>query len=143
MTFLASAQPVVVDASVAVGSVTDEQPAIEALMAWSRDAVPLLAPPLLWMEIANALVRGHRLSPVDVSGILRTLRMSGIEVADRGADGLDAALVLAERHRLSVYDATYLWLAIDVDGELATFDRALARAAEAEGVRLALGPAED
>ena len=41
-----------------------------------------------------------------------------------------------------MYDATYLWLAIDVDGELATFDRALARAAMAEGVPLALGPAE-
>ncbi len=40
----------------------------------------------------------------------------------------------ADRHRLSVYDATYLWLAIDVDGELATFDRDLARAAAAEGV---------
>ena len=48
------------------------------------------------------------------------------------------ALALAERHRLSVYDATYLWLAIDVDGELATFDRDLARAAAAEGVPLAL-----
>ena len=46
--------------------------------------------------------------------------------------------MLAERHRLSVYDATYLWLAIDVDGELATFDRALATAAEAEGVPLAI-----
>jgi predicted nucleic acid-binding protein len=141
MTFIAAAPPIVVDASVAVGSVTDEQPAIDALRTWSRDSVALLAPPMLWLEIANALVRGQRLSPVDVSGILRTLRMSGIEIADRGADGLDAALVLAGRHRLTVYDATYLWLAIDVDGELATFDRALARAAAAEGVPLALGPA--
>ena len=47
-------------------------------------------------------------------------------------------MILAERHRLSVYDASYLWLAIDVDGELATHDRDLARAALAEGVALAL-----
>lgn len=47
-------------------------------------------------------------------------------------------MVLAERHRLSVDDASYLWLAIDVDGELATLDRDLARAAVAEGVALAL-----
>lgn len=140
MTFTATAAPVVVDASVAVGSVTDEPPAIEALRAWSRAAVPLLAPPMLWMEIANALIWGKRFSPVDVSAILLALRRSGIEIADRGADGLDAALVLAGRHRLTVYDATYLWLAIDVDGELATFDRALARAAAAEGVPLALEP---
>ena len=39
---------------------------------------------------------------------------------------------------LSVYDATYLWLAIDIDGELATYDADLARAAEAEGVPLAI-----
>jgi predicted nucleic acid-binding protein len=39
---------------------------------------------------------------------------------------------------LTVYDATYLWLAVDVDGELATFDRALVRAAQAEGVGLAI-----
>lgn len=140
MTFTAPAAPVVVDASVAVGSVTDESPAIEALRTWSRASVPLLAPPMLWMEVANALIRGKRFSPVDVSAILKVLRMSGIEIADRGADGLDAALVLAERHGLSVYDATYLWLAIDVDGELATFDRQLARAAVAEGVPLALEP---
>jgi predicted nucleic acid-binding protein len=35
---------------------------------------------------------------------------------------------------LTVYDAAYLDLAIDVDGELATLDRALRAAAEAEGV---------
>jgi predicted nucleic acid-binding protein len=55
---------------------------------------------------------------------------------------VEAALVLADRHRLSVYDATYLWLAIDIDAELATFDADLARAAVAEGVALALPLAE-
>ena len=55
-------------------------------------------------------------------------------------DTIRIALLLAERHHLSVYDATYLSLAIDVDGELATFDRDLARAARAEGVPLALEP---
>ena len=69
---------------------------------------------------------------------LVTLRDAGVELADRGFDGLEAALVLADRHTLSVCDATYLWLAMDVDGELATFDKALIRAAEAEGVELAI-----
>ena len=64
---------------------------------------------------------------------------AGIETADRGPVGVAHAGVLAEQHRLSTYGATYLWLAIDVDGELATFDRALATAAMAEGVRLAEG----
>ena len=47
-------------------------------------------------------------------------------------------MALAARHDLSVDDATYLWLAMDVDGELATFDKDLARVAEAEGVALAI-----
>jgi predicted nucleic acid-binding protein len=141
VTFIAAPASIVVDASITVGSVTGEEPAIKALTDWSAAGMTLLAPPMLWPETANALERGHRLSPVDVSELLRALRLSGVEIADRGADGLDAAIVLAERHRLSVYDATYLWLAIDVDGELATLDRALARAAVAEGVPLALDPA--
>ena len=71
------------------------------------------------------------------------LEGAGLEVADRGPDGVRLALALAARHGLSVHDATYLWLAIDVDGELATFDRALAAAAAAavaEAVPLAFEP---
>ena len=103
---------------------------------WAASASLLLAPPLLWSETANALLLGHVLPAADVAARLRMLRRAGIEVADRGSDGLDAAIVLAERHQLFDHDATYLWLAIDVDGELATFDRALAAAAVAEGIPL-------
>jgi predicted nucleic acid-binding protein len=138
MTFTAAPAPIIVDASVAVGSVTGELTAISAMQDWAASTAVLLAPPLFWSETANALIRGRRMSAGDVAGMLRALRRTQIEVADRGFDGLEAALVLAERHRLSVHDATYLWLAIDVDGELATFDRALATAAVAEGVPLAL-----
>jgi predicted nucleic acid-binding protein len=48
--------------------------------------------------------------------------------------GVVDALDLADRHRLTVSDALYLQLAADVDAELATLDRALLRAAAAEGV---------
>jgi predicted nucleic acid-binding protein len=140
VSFSAAPDPVVVDASVAVGAVTGEEPAIRAMAEWAASASLLLAPPLLWAETTNALLRGHVLPAADVAAMLRTLRRAGIEVADRGSDGLDAAIVLAERHHLSVYDAMYLWLAIDLDGELATFDRALALAAVAEGVPLAFEP---
>ncbi len=71
---------------------------------------------------------------------MTVLEGAGLEVADRGAAGIRMAMSLAARHRLSVYDATYLWLAIDTDGELATMDKALVRAAGAEGVPLALEP---
>ena len=138
MSFVAPPAPIIVDASIAVGSAVGDEPALRAIVSWGETNAMLLAPPLMWTETANALVRGHRFSAADALLILRTLRATGIESADRGLDGLDSAITLAERHRLSVYDATYLWLAIDVDGKLATLDRDLARAAEAEGVALAI-----
>ena len=44
------------------------------------------------------------------------------------------AIVLADKHRLTVYDALYPQLALDVDGELATLDADLRQAATAEGL---------
>lgn len=44
---------------------------------------------------------------------------------------------LARRHRLTLYDATYLELAARRRLPLATFDAVLARAATAEGVAVA------
>ena len=43
---------------------------------------------------------------------------------------LDAAIILAERTRLTLYDASYLWLARALGAELVTLDDKLARAAE-------------
>jgi len=48
-----------------------------------------------------------------------------------------AAYPLSVRHELTLYDALYLELALRLNLPLATFDGALRRAAEAEGVRLA------
>ncbi len=41
---------------------------------------------------------------------------------------LKAAVVLAEQTKLSLYDASYLWLARALDAELVTLDEKLARA---------------
>lgn len=65
---------------------------------------------------------------------LERLCATGVETADRGLPGLLGAVELADRHRLTVYDALCLDLAVDVDGELATLDRDLARAAASEGL---------
>ena len=138
MTFLIVDPPIVVDASVAVGAILGEPSREDTLFGWATSGRLLLAPGGFWVEVANALIRGRRLSLGDVLGLITTLRRAGVELAERGFGGLEAALVLADRHTLTVYDATYLWLAMDVDGELATFDTALIRAAKAEGVELAI-----
>jgi len=99
-------------------------------------SAPLIVPPHFWVEMANALLRGVRLAAPDVIARLERLGATGIDVADRGMAGILEAVALAERHRLTVYDAAYLQLALDVDGTLATFDDDLRRAATSDEVPL-------
>ncbi|MFN8630626.1 MAG: type II toxin-antitoxin system VapC family toxin [Chloroflexota bacterium] len=128
----------VVDSSIAVGAAVNEGPAVDALGSLHDRAALLFAPPLIWVETANALIRRHAFSGPDATFVLRSMERIGLETLDRGMPGLIEAMSLAERHRLSVCDASYLWLALDLGAELATLDAPLARAAEAEGVPLAL-----
>lgn len=134
--------PVVVDASFAVDGVMGDVTVEAAWERWAAEGRMLLAPAIVWPEIGNALFVRRRVGLADVVAGLQAIELAGLETADRGPLGVQFALDLAVRHGLSVYDATYLWLAIDIDGELATRDLALARAAVAEGVPLALEPAE-
>jgi predicted nucleic acid-binding protein len=139
MTYRAEPTPVVVDASVALPFVADAQPDVVAVWtSWRSAGRLMLAPPLLGIEIANALLRRRRQPAADIVAVLATLEATGLAFADRGLAGLRAVLPIAERHRLTTYDATYLWLALDVEGALATRDRELTDAARAEGVELAL-----
>jgi predicted nucleic acid-binding protein len=139
VTFIAPVPPIVMDASFAVDGVTGDAAATAAWSRWADEGRMILAPAIVWPEVANAL-KSHHVAAGEIAAHLEVLEAAGLETADRGARGVAHALGLAEHHRLSVYDATYLWLAIDIDGELATTDRALASAAEAEGVPLAFEP---
>jgi predicted nucleic acid-binding protein len=131
--------PVVIDASFAVDLAVGDRPeTADALRRWISEGRMLLGPAVGWTEIGHAVLRRLGGDAIAAGRRLAQLEATGLETADRGPAGIREAMALAERHRLSVYDATYLWLAIDVDGDLATFDRELARAALAEGVTLAL-----
>lgn len=137
MSFAVDPTPVVLDASVAVASALQERPGpAEALERWATEGRMRLVPPNFWAETANGLLVGNRVGSGAVRGHLADLAVLGIEVADRGVDGVIDALDLAARHRLTVYDALYLQLALDTDALLATLDADLARAAREEGVEL-------
>lgn len=138
MTFRVAPTPLVIDASAAVAFLAEDEDALVARWStWVADRRLRLVPAAFRGEVANALLRGKRLDPAVVGDALRNLEESGFDVADRGLSGMLEAVELAARHGLTVHDAAYLWLAIDVDGELATRDAALIRAAEAEGVPIA------
>ena len=127
---------VVVDASSMVEVIIGEPGWTERFAGWQQGGSLLVAPPHFRSEMANALLRGVRLEPLDVIGRMQQLFLAGVDLIDRGFVGLVEAVERAARHGLSVYDASYLALALDLDGELATLDRALATAATAEGVAL-------
>jgi predicted nucleic acid-binding protein len=97
--------------------------------------------PSLWrIEVANVLemsVRRNRMGSDLRDKALANLSLLPISLdpdTDRQAWG--ATLRLAERHRLTMYDAVYLELALRRAMPLATLDLDLRTAASAEGVTL-------
>jgi predicted nucleic acid-binding protein len=98
--------------------------------------------PGLWrLEVGNALLmaeRRGRLHAVQLADALRLLEGLPIETdPETGLRAWTATASLARRHRLSLYDACYLELALRRGLNLASFDAALVAAAEAEGVAAA------
>jgi predicted nucleic acid-binding protein len=94
-----------------------------------------IVPRLWWFEIRNGLVvneRRGRFTELETVRFLRDLSQLVI-VFDDTPDSI-AVLTLARRHRLTVYDAAYLELALREAVPLATLDVALAVAARAENV---------
>jgi len=127
---------VVVDASVTIRFLTDEGPWPDRWVTWAEQGAMLLAPNHFRAEVANGLLRGTAFASAEVPGKLRNMFRSGVDLADRGWHGLIEAVEIAQRHRLTVYDAMYLQLALDIEAPLATLDRALATAARAEGIEV-------
>jgi predicted nucleic acid-binding protein len=97
--------------------------------------------PELWkIEVANCLSQGIRRSRIDSNeraAALADLAALSITV-DRqtGKYVWNETLTLADKHSLTVYDATYLELALRLALPLATLDDVLRRAAQQEGLAL-------
>ena len=97
--------------------------------------------PGLWrLEIANVLEMGVRRGRHDAAfreATLQDLALLPIQIdPDTNHHAWGATARLAERHRLTLYDAAYLELALRRDLPLATLDGELRTAAAAESVPL-------
>jgi predicted nucleic acid-binding protein len=100
----------------------------------TEDAV---VPSLWWFEVRNMLVvneRRKRTTEARTNSFLRDLARLRFRV-DYGPEEA-GVLRLARAHHLSVYDASYLELALREAIPLATLDAELAAAARAEGSEL-------
>jgi len=131
----------VVDASVAAGwLLPDERTEIADVLAMRMQAEDAIAPDLFWHEARSLLVTALRRNRINEAAVYISLdRLATIPL--RNASPSDAVSVtrLAIRHGLSAYDAAYLDLALREHSPLATLDKKLAAAADAEAVTV-LGP---
>lgn len=134
---------IVLDASVAVAaSLPDEAEAARPILL-EYAAVHRFVVPSYWrIEVASALLsaeRRKRLAADRLEATVAVLDMLDIEPDEAAWDDAFVRLLpLARDQRLSVYDAGYLDLAMRLGLPLLTFDRALARAADAQGVHVPL-----
>jgi predicted nucleic acid-binding protein len=130
--------PFVLDASiVACWAFADEDHPIADLALERMRTDEAHVPALWWFEIRNILIvneRRKRVTESDTAAFLRNLGRLRVMV-DRSPEEADV-LTLARRHRLSVYDASYLELAHRDGVSLATLDKQLGVAASATGVNL-------
>jgi predicted nucleic acid-binding protein len=130
--------PFVLDASIAAcWAFEDEDHPVAAVALERIRTDEARAPSLWWFEVRNTLLvneRRGRLTEADVAAFLRGLSRLGVTL-DRTPDEA-ALLALARRHRLTVYDASYLELTQREGIPLATLDSELANAARAEKLPL-------
>ena len=100
--------------------------------------------PALWRwEVGNVLLvaeRRKRISQAEGHRHVTLLQALPIEVDDGALrEAWNAAILLARKHQLTLYDAAYLELAIRLGLPLGSLDTDLRKAANSENVKLFLG----
>jgi len=122
----------IVDASAAASWLLASQATRSALELLDRiDTFDLLAPHIFQWETGNVLVRQtRRVSGFDLQGALALLDDFDIELAPPWErSDLRLLGLFAASRGLSLFDASYLWLAMAVDGAIASRDGSLLKAA--------------
>lgn len=123
----------VIDASVAMAWLLREENAPLNLDEIEEDGA--IAPQLWQSETRNGLLIAERRGRVVPSETQRWHEiLESLPISTDYAPDYRAAFELARTHGLTMYDAMYLDLALRDGASLATLDRALRRAATAEGV---------
>ncbi len=116
----------VVDASAIAALLFNEPQATD--IANQLDQVSLMAPTLLWFEMASICLKkltahpDKRESLMKVFTLLEQFKIEAMEI------DYPAVVKLAEKMGITTYDASYLWLASTHCLELVTLDKKLQKA---------------
>jgi len=117
----------VIDAS-ALAAVAFNEPGAEEAASRLDTGERVVAPALLWFEPANVCWKKIQRHPDQRQWLLqRFTRAADLPMEVREVD-YRAAILLACETALSAYDASYLWLARDLDADLVTLDERLSAA---------------
>jgi predicted nucleic acid-binding protein len=132
----------VVDASITLAWLIADENTPEALRVRDRVRRESAIVPSVWrLEVANGLVmanRRGRLNDQDVVKAIEFVAAMPIQVRHETWHQIESPILLmVYTHRLTVYDAAYLWLAMRSGLPLGTLDKKLRAAADAQGVPLA------
>jgi predicted nucleic acid-binding protein len=131
----------VLDASVTLTWFLEDE--VTAALARERTIAEGAVAPAIWpLEVANGFrvnERRGRITAGDRATALETLNEMPIELdGETVTHAWDATYALAVAHGLTVYDATYLELAIRLGLQLASLDDALRAGARSAGIALLL-----
>lgn len=119
---------IVVDASVLAASLFSE-PGGDQAATWLAGRA-LCAPHLIDYEIVNVALNKKRRRLIAAKLIEDALQdFDALDIERYAANAAELA-VLAERYRLTAYDASYLWLAAALQAPLVSFDERLGAAAQ-------------
>lgn len=123
----------VVDAS-AMGALVFGEPDAEQI-SQTLDGATLAAPALLWYEMAAVAVKKIRKHPqlgASIQGALKLAFRLPLTIIDVD---FGETVSLALKNDLTIYDASYLWLADHLGAELVTLDEKLGKAAAGKRAR--------
>lgn len=90
---------------------------------------PLVAPGLLRYEVGSICLKKLHRYPQQRAVLLKSLSFLSQMAIQEVDVPIEEALALAERTKLTVYDASYLWLARALRADLVTLDSRLGKAA--------------
>jgi predicted nucleic acid-binding protein len=130
------------DASISLAWCFDDERTsqTDALLNRLRDGSPAVVPQVWPLEVTNVLVlagKKKRITAARRREFLAMLQGAPITVEMLSRKTLfNDVLLLAEKHNLTSYDASYLELAMRLALPLATVDKDLVRAADDAGVAL-------
>ncbi|MGC1619638.1 MAG: type II toxin-antitoxin system VapC family toxin [Candidatus Acidiferrum sp.] len=123
----------VVDASVAIKWLSPFRLEVLApqarglLDSWRQGAIELIAPDLIWLEVANAhwrAARQNRCTGSDAQTSLLALHAQELPTVP-AEQFIDLALRIALQQGRTVYDSLYVALAVTLNSELITADEKL------------------